>query len=148
MGLFTADRSFIITNLDAPSIDLTPYQYTEANIVLFRIVQPEEPYPELEGIREALENAKDECQYCTPEEIQELSPEIHQTSTALIFDAVMTLAEALKQIGSDHLRDSITSISCYNTESAWSKGYTVMNFMRSVRLFSQQKYFTYIYNNV
>lgn len=44
----------------------------------------------------------------------------------------MILAEALKQIGSEHLSDSMTRINCYNTESTWSKGYTITNFMRNV----------------
>lgn len=50
----------------------------------------------------------------------------------MIYDAIMTLAEALKQIGSEHLGDSITRINCYDTESTWSKGYTINNFMRNV----------------
>lgn len=38
---------------------------------MFRIVQPEEPYQELDGIRDALENAKQECgQDCTTEDIE------------------------------------------------------------------------------
>lgn len=71
MGLITSERHFIITNLDAQTIDLTPFQYAEAKITIFRIVQPMEPYQELDAIRNALENAKVECEnYCTPEDIE------------------------------------------------------------------------------
>lgn len=60
-----------------------------------------------------------------------------QTGTALIYDGIMILAQALKQIGVEHLRlanglpdDQI--IECFNAESAWSKGYTLINFMKNV----------------
>lgn len=63
----------------------------------------------------------------------ELSPIVLQTNTALIYDAVMILAEALKQIGYEHLDlNSMDKISCYNSQSAWIKGYTLTNFMKSV----------------
>lgn len=62
------------------SIYRTPFQYTEAEITLFRIVQPEEPpksqeyVPNITGIydeiRNILEQKKVECeQYCTPDDI-------------------------------------------------------------------------------
>lgn len=64
-----------------------------------------------------------------------MSPYNLQTNTALIYDGVMILAEALKQIGYAHLElDLMEKISCYNTQSAWSKGYTLTNFMKSVGL--------------
>lgn len=62
----------------------------------------------------------------------ELSPDILLTSTALIYDATMILAEALKQIGFDHLQDSIEKIYCYDAQSTWSKGYTIVNYMKNV----------------
>lgn len=164
VGLFTSDRKFILTNLDAQTIDLTPFQYTGAEITLFRIVQQEEPtkFLEYDEIRNILEQKKIECeQYCTADDIEgkiyqiiililnefqirlneslihikELSPTIHTTNTALIFDAVMLLAEALKQIGSSHIEspDSFSMINCYDSDSTWSKGYTLLNFMKNVR---------------
>lgn len=55
------------------------------------------------------------------------------TSTALIYDGTMILAEALKQIGFDHLKiEYDRGIKCFDAKSIWSKGYTITNFMRSV----------------
>lgn len=65
----------------------------------------------------------------------ELSPILLQTNTALIYDAVMIIAEALKQIGYEHLDlNAMDKISCYDSQSAWIKGYTLTNFIKSVSL--------------
>lgn len=63
----------------------------------------------------------------------ELSAFVLQTSTALIYDATMILAEALKQIGFDHLQvEYEQGINCFDTKSSWSKGLTITNYMKSV----------------
>lgn len=72
MGLFTPDRSFIITNLDAQTIELERFQYTQANITMFRIIDREAPYQEFKNIDDVLEDEKRKCENfnsCTPEEI-------------------------------------------------------------------------------
>lgn len=72
MGLFTPDRSFIITNLDAQTIDLERFQYTQANITMFRIIDREVPYQEFKNIDDVLEDERRKCENamsCTPEEI-------------------------------------------------------------------------------
>lgn len=62
-----------------------------------------------------------------------------QTSTALIHDGVMILAEALKQIGVEHLKVGYDpdigrqEIDCDDPNSIWSKGYTITNYMKNVR---------------
>lgn len=67
--------------------------------------------------------------------VKELSPTIHTTNTALIFDAVMLLAETLKQFEPFHIDtpDSFGKINCYDPDSTWSQGSTLLNFMKSVR---------------
>lgn len=56
-----------------------------------------------------------------------------ETSTALIYDATMVLAEALKQIGFEHLQTEYgRGIKCSDAESTWSKGYTIINYMKNV----------------
>lgn len=69
VGLFTADRNFIITNLDAQTIELEKYQYTKANITIFRIVDPE--LQEFKKINVLLEEERNSCsrdKTCTQEE--------------------------------------------------------------------------------
>lgn len=76
MGLFTPDRSFIITNLDAQTINMEKYQYTKANITLFRLIDFDAPAKstEIYSIRRMLEQIVARCQDgripCTPEETE------------------------------------------------------------------------------
>lgn len=136
VGLFTPDRSFIIANLDAQTIDLERFQYTQSNTTIFRVIDREYPFQEFKKIDELMEDERNKCEKynsCTPEEIVELTPLMFQTSTALIYDAVMVLADALKQIGFNHLRfEEERGISCFDPKSTWSKGYTITNFMKNV----------------
>lgn len=52
----------------------------------------------------------------------------------MIFDAVMFLAETLKQFEPAHIDspDSFGMIDCYDPTSTWSQGSTLLNFMKSV----------------
>lgn len=73
VGLFTPDRSFIITNLDAQTIDLERFRYTQANITLFRVLDREFPIQEFKNIDEVLDKERQKCEnfrICTPEEIE------------------------------------------------------------------------------
>lgn len=73
VGLFTPERSFIISNLDAQTIDLERYQYTQANITLFRIINPDIQIQLFKNIENLLEDEKQKCENvnpCTPEEIE------------------------------------------------------------------------------
>lgn len=63
MGLFTRDRNFIITNLDSQTIDLRPYQFTQANITLFRIINRDEAQrQEFENIDNMLAGERQNCE--------------------------------------------------------------------------------------
>lgn len=65
----------------------------------------------------------------------ELQPIMMQTSTALIFDGIMILAQALKQIGSMHLDlEYGQKIYCSDPNSRWNKGLTITNYMKWVSL--------------
>lgn len=169
VGLFTPERSFIITNLDAQTIDLERFQYTQANITLFRLINFDAPskIQEFQTIGEELDEARELCERsgltCSKEEIDgmfhtteqlmhislnyvhsfipELSPEYLQISTALIFDATMTLAEAIKQIGFDHLQiEYEQETDCFDPQSTWRKGSTINNFMKNVKIITKQHY--------
>lgn len=71
-----------------------------------------------------------------------------QTSTALIYDATMVLAEALRQIGFEHLGVEYESrrIICLDAKSTWSKGYTITNFMKNVSIFKINNEIFYLYS--
>lgn len=54
--------------MDAQTIDLERFQYTQANITLFRIIDEEFPYQEFKDFGDFLEAEKQKCDYqvCPP----------------------------------------------------------------------------------
>lgn len=49
---------------------------------------------------------------------------------ALIYDAVMVFAMAIKELGSEQV--SPVPILCNDPTSVWNKGYTILNYMKNV----------------
>lgn len=49
-----------------------------------------------------------------------------------MYDAVMVFATAIQQLGADQVLP--TPIVCSRPDSVWNKGYTILNFMKTVRL--------------
>lgn len=71
VGLFTPDRSFIISNLDAQTIDLERFQYTQANITMFRIIDRDFLIDEFKSIDARLDEEHEKCKdptFCSQEE--------------------------------------------------------------------------------
>lgn len=62
--------------------------------------------------------------------IEESSSGILETHTALIYDGIMILAEAIKQLGADQIVPE--DIDCDDSSSVWPSGFTLTNFMKSV----------------
>lgn len=64
MGLFTADRNIIITNLDAQTIELEPFKYTKATITVFRLFDfdSKEKTEEINAINDMLEKKQQQCE--------------------------------------------------------------------------------------
>lgn len=52
--------------------------------------------------------------------------------SSLIYDAVMVFATAIQLLGREHVTP--TQISCENPRSIWNKGYTILNFMKTVSI--------------
>lgn len=55
---------------------------------------------------------------------------ILETRTALIYDGVMILAEAMKQLGAEQILPQ--AIDCDDKSSVWPTGFTLTNYMKSV----------------
>uniref|UniRef100_A0A182X5A4 Uncharacterized protein n=1 Tax=Anopheles quadriannulatus TaxID=34691 RepID=A0A182X5A4_ANOQN len=127
VGLLTDHHQIIVTSLDLHTIDLEPYQYSGTNITGVRLVDPEE-----DKIRQVADflNAS---QIAKTLELQDgLNPAKMRVETALMYDAVLLFAEALKHlIGSEpaHLLEPI-ALRCDDT-ATWKNGYSVINYMKS-----------------
>ncbi|XP_030558727.1 glutamate receptor ionotropic, kainate 2 isoform X1 [Drosophila novamexicana] len=116
-GLLTSDYRYIIGNLDWHTMDLEPYQHADSNITGLRFVSPENG--------QVLEVAK--ALYESEEPFQNVSCPL-TNSMALIYDGIQLLAETYK-----HVNYRPMPLSC-GDDSAWDKGYTLVNYMKSLSL--------------
>ncbi|KAG4072084.1 hypothetical protein HA402_015583 [Bradysia odoriphaga] len=135
VGLMTENHQFIITTMDMHTIDLEPYQYSGTNITAVRLVTPASPM--MGHITKCLaesEGNNGEGEWFRNEEPDRNDAEdISESSkisvqAALIFDAVLLLAEALKQLNPGRLRPK--QLNC-NDNEAWDSGNSITNFMRN-----------------
>ncbi|XP_049301470.1 glutamate receptor ionotropic, kainate 2-like isoform X3 [Anopheles funestus] len=127
VGLLTDHHQIIITSLDLHTIDLEPYQYSGTNITGVRLIDPEED--KIKQVAEFL-NASQIAK--TLELHDGLNPAKMRVETALMYDAVLLFAEALKHlIGSEppRLLEPI-ALKC-DDPTTWKNGYSVINYMKS-----------------
>ncbi|XP_058127389.1 glutamate receptor ionotropic, kainate 2-like [Anopheles ziemanni] len=127
VGLLTDHHQIIVTSLDLHTIDLEPYQYSGTNITGIRLIDPEE------------EKIKQVTEFLNASQIAKklsltdgLNPAKMRVETALMYDAVLLYAEALKHlIGSDpaHLLEPL-ELKCDET-TTWKNGYSIINYMKS-----------------
>lgn len=68
----------------------------------------------------------------------EFSPDSVRTETALIYDSVILLAEAMKQLGVDNIRPK--KLNCFKNEVTWEKGNSISNFMLNVSSINQRAF--------
>ncbi|XP_055535887.1 glutamate receptor ionotropic, kainate 2-like isoform X2 [Wyeomyia smithii] len=127
VGLLTDHHQIIITTPDLHTIDLEPYQYSGTNITGIRMVDPEE-----EKIHQVTEFLNASQISRTLELNDGLNPATMRVDTALMYDAVLLFAEALRHlIGTDppHPLEPIP-LKC-DDENTWKSGYSVLNYMKT-----------------
>lgn len=146
VGLLTKSYRWIITNLDAHSLDLNLFRYGATNITTFRIlnnnhsifqtkmVDPKEIPNNDEIIDSNFDDSSISDIDLTPNDIIPVYPEKFVKSMglqeSLIYDAVMIYAMTIKQLGSEYI--VTMPIYCNDPSTSWDKGYTITNFMKSV----------------
>ncbi|XP_062537416.1 glutamate receptor ionotropic, kainate 2 isoform X3 [Armigeres subalbatus] len=127
VGLLTDYHQIIITSLDLHTIELEPYQYSGTNITGVRMVDPEE-----EKIHQVTEFLNASQISKTLELNEGLNPATMRVETALMYDAVLVFAEALRHlIGIDppHLLETMP-LKC-DEDDTWHSGYSIINYMKS-----------------
>nr|AKI28993.1 ionotropic receptor CG5621 [Bactrocera dorsalis] len=117
VGLMTDDYRYIVGNLDFQTMDLEPFQHGDTNITGIRLVSPDEKL--VQDLAKTL--------YETEEPFQNVSCPL-TTSMALVYDGVQLLAETFK-----HVMFRAVPLNC-NDASSWDKGYTLVNYMKSLSL--------------
>lgn len=120
----TDHHQIIIINTDMHTIDLEPFQYSGTNITGIRMVDPENPHVV------QVTNFIADSLAATNEDVPEgLEAGKMRSQTALVYDAVLLLAEAVRQLDVEQLKPR--KLNCNNLES-WDHGNSVTNFMRNV----------------
>ncbi|XP_073815886.1 glutamate ionotropic receptor kainate isoform X2 [Musca autumnalis] len=117
VGIMTGAYRYIIGNLDFQTIDLEPYQHGDTNITAFRLVSPES-----ENVAEVAK-----VLYESEEPFQNVSCPL-TVNMALLYDGVQLLAETFK-----HVQFRPEALNC-NDDSSWDKGYTLLNYMKSLTI--------------
>ncbi|KAL1491605.1 hypothetical protein ABEB36_012177 [Hypothenemus hampei] len=115
LGLMTNDYSYFLTNLDAHTRELSPFQWSQTNITGIRIINPDSEY--VQSIASILFPEFDAFQ----------SGSKLESETALIYDAVQMFSEIIQKVA---LSDSVLSLDCYST-SSWELGYTLVNLLKT-----------------
>ncbi|XP_058983025.1 glutamate receptor ionotropic, kainate 2 isoform X2 [Musca domestica] len=117
VGIMTGAYRYIIGNLDFQTIDLEPYQHGDTNITAFRVVSPES-----DNVAEVAKML-----YESEEPFQNVSCPL-TVNMALVYDGVQLLAETFK-----HVQFRPEALNC-NDDSSWDKGYTLVNYMKSLNI--------------
>lgn len=128
--MLTDQHEFIITTTDMHTIDLEPYQYSGTNITGVRLVDPENPM-----LLEITKYISDQLAENGKDEVEGLLPDKMRTQTALVYDAVLLLSEAVKQLDVGEQEDQLQprKLTCNDVES-WEHGNSITNFMRNVSI--------------
>ncbi|KYB25025.1 hypothetical protein TcasGA2_TC031399 [Tribolium castaneum] len=116
VGLMTKDYNFFITNLDLQTINLEPFQYSEANITGIRILDP-----------------LNEMFHVKAGAIMRQKPNFNltkmRTETALLIDAVSVITQVISRKLSIKEME-MTEISCNSPKSS-RHGYTIANHVKT-----------------
>ncbi|XP_050501476.1 glutamate receptor ionotropic, kainate 1-like isoform X3 [Diabrotica virgifera virgifera] len=122
-GLMNENFNLFLTNLDAHTVNLTPFQYSNANITGIRLINP----------------YKDYVQTTTQEYFKE-DIDIFKASgwklrleTALVIDALHMFTEVFKErqkTSSVRIMMNNNSFPC-SESSSWEHGYSILNMIRT-----------------
>uniref|UniRef100_A0A1Y1KNL0 Ionotropic glutamate receptor C-terminal domain-containing protein n=2 Tax=Photinus pyralis TaxID=7054 RepID=A0A1Y1KNL0_PHOPY len=121
VGLMTIKYNYIILNFDLHTIDLSLYQYSEANIFGVQLIDPTAPLV-IEAAQEIQLAKKKRKMLTHPPHITAWKL---RASSALLIDAVNLFSETLKDMHSF----TVLQLSCNATDN-WAYGSTIYNFLK------------------
>lgn len=147
VGLLTNSYRWIITNLDAHSLDLNEFRYAATNITTFRILNKNHSIFQTELVDskdipnndEIIDSNFDDSSINNIDLIRNVFIPVYTDKfvnsmglqQSLIYDAVMIYAMTIKRLGSAYI--DTMPIYCNDPSTSWDKGYTITNFMKRVR---------------
>ncbi|XP_076267436.1 glutamate receptor ionotropic, kainate 3-like [Rhynchophorus ferrugineus] len=119
IGLMTHEYNYFITNLDAHTRDLSPFQWSQSNITGIRMINPDSAYVQ-EISKEIFADQVDEDPSQTASRLE--------TETALIFDAVYMFTDIISKMAD--IETFGVPLDCYQSDS-WVHGYSIVNFLKT-----------------
>ncbi|KAG5882514.1 hypothetical protein JTB14_033315 [Gonioctena quinquepunctata] len=125
VGMLTTDFNFFVTNLDAHTVDLTTFMYSDATITGVHMVKPDEEL--LISVNQELCRvySGSSTQNCDSESLQDYSE--LESEIALVIDAVHVFSEALQNVGVNESR----VMKCSDSSDFWEKGLQVIDALKS-----------------
>lgn len=123
VGLMTEKQSYLITTLDLQTIDIENFMYGKTKITSLQLIDRnsklfEKVLKDLNKNAESLTNIK-------------FNADSILAQTALIYDAVKLLANAIKEADRGQSIDA-QSLSCEDSGETWQHGSSIVNYMRTV----------------
>ncbi|XP_046988610.1 glutamate receptor ionotropic, kainate 2-like [Schistocerca americana] len=116
-------QSYLLTSLDAHTLDLTQFRLSGTNITTLRLIQPDS---------EAVLKTMQDFEYRWNKTPVTITPHTMRVESALTYDAVRVLAAALFQTSTiGRLRT--WPLSCLGEEAVWDHGISVRDFIRDMR---------------
>nr|WJJ63364.1 glutamate receptor ionotropic 6 [Pachyrhinus yasumatsui] len=123
VGIMTSEYNYFITNLDAHTKDLSPFQWSETNITGIRLINPKSPY--VQEVSKKLFTDTDE-----QDELIQVAAKL-ETETALLIDAVHMFSVTLTNLEAHEPIDlKAVPLDCYQPRS-WEYGYSLVNLLKT-----------------
>uniref|UniRef100_A0AAR5Q5X3 Uncharacterized protein n=2 Tax=Dendroctonus ponderosae TaxID=77166 RepID=A0AAR5Q5X3_DENPD len=120
VGMMTSDYSYFLTNLDAHTRDLSPFQWSQTNITGIRLVNPESS--SVQSMSQKLFSEVDPI-----DELVQIASKL-ETETALIYDAVNMFSEILNKMT---ILEPPDTLDCQQATNGWPLGYTLVNLLKT-----------------
>ncbi|XP_049802382.1 glutamate receptor ionotropic, kainate 2-like isoform X1 [Schistocerca nitens] len=116
-------QSYLLTSLDAHTMDFTQFRLSGTNITILRLIQPES---------EAVMKTIQDFEYPGTEVADTITPQTIRTETALMYDAVRVLAEALFKTSTMNWVQE-QPLNCSDDTAVWDRGISVREFIKDMR---------------
>lgn len=122
VSMMTEAHSYLVACLDTQTIDLEDFKYSRSRIVWLDSVDPSS-----EPINSLVSHTLD-GRFFDPS--FRLEPDMLKTESALVHDAIESLAHALQGVDSSQYIDMFSPVSCKSSKP-WPYGSTIVNYLRT-----------------
>lgn len=124
VSMMTESHSYLIVCLDTQTLDLEDFRYSRSRIIWLTLNNLQSTQ------MSSLDSSGNRPSRLFNSPGLRLSPEYIKTESALVHDAIETIAITLKGLDFGQFIDSFTPVSCNDTKQ-WQYGDTIVNYIRT-----------------